>query len=1043
MNVNSIPLETGVDINSLDSIHTDQNISFTKKNTLKFQDLLSNYRETKGEGQYTTLGNTVKPTSKNGSTVSFNNGQFSSSATYVALDTKLLTMPISGILRNEAKLFVSNGKPYYQNIIEQNGTLYHSYYDIEADRWNTAKLGVSEAFVLNKEGKYIEANSNTSYTLKDSITRSTIKTFTVTNAPSKANNGRIIGNTMVIGRDDDNQRLAWHSNITGDTNSLTSYQGLIDTIGGKIVVTGEPYYSNLSSSVLTNGIIRWTTKTITGDNTNITSFNNNLTCELPLTYEDINACSGDSNASALTNVINNYCTTSLIVASSYSNNTKTNYCTNNSSACSVVINDPNMSPGNFWNITNASQYDSVFPYRYTFTNVATNRGSTFDYGRGWSTSFSQTIEPRIYHACSKLLYPTLGYCPLNYVVFNGSLTNYKLDNTVNNSSTCCKLPWSPNTNQIAYSSVDVTHSGKRHRLVDFNTKENQAWDDFYHSIGGRNSGDETIIDNIPFSFNDGKFDRLIYNGLFSAVSLNGVLLNSTSSNGIEQFSWTESGDNLYVLINGQLSHLKKNYSLDDIKIKKLADYIFTTNLIGYYNTFIEDKNGKLNLVNAYIPYQQTFKLNDAFQRQGYFSPTSSTNDIWYQAAGYNTNADDNDRVTSYILPQIELPIYVDNNNLDSFNKTIIDNNQPLLSLDRSYVDSKTKLDVYYTHSLSSTDLSYKYSNKDSKSYFDKELLDNTWWTTSSLYLYPLGMLSVVNGINNITPTIDLDDDYSVRFYSKNNNIFLSFNPTQAVYQSNIIFTIYTSSYYFDGQAIYYIGGTNDNTSNSFVCYALGMKFLGNSGTEAFFYSPYDKAIYLFSGSNTLTLYKYVAQLGNILDTCFSSLDQALYILDDKGQLLQLEAETSALFDIADPDHLELSANGIVAYDKSNEWKVLSPHKGELTPLLLETEWIGNYNMLYNFAYIDIMLYKKEKAFKLKVTLSTQADNDTVEDVREINISPSDFTGINYRLRITPKNNRGNAFKFRIESEDDVSISNISLALDQASAAQAARTKHYG
>lgn len=1033
MQLNSIKLDAEVDVNSLCSIHSDQDIKFSRKNSIVYQDMLGNYRAVKGDGWFTTTGRNIKPTSVDSGTVSFNDGQFASTAEYVVTDMKELELPLSGTIQNEPLLFMDSEHIYYQAIIKQNDALYHCLYD--GAKWTITRLYVSEAFTLDGP-YYIIANSNTSYTVIHSVTQGLVKSITISGAPSKANNGRYLNvnnnSTFYIGRDDDNQKLAWHAvfSINDSSANAVLYMGSIENISGKVVVTGEPYYRGASVTELGNGVLKWQVNTMACQ-ASVNTFSSSLSKELPGSYDDINACTGDKTADVLSGPFGSYCSSCLVSRVTYTGRSAS-YSNTPGGGNSVILNDPNMSPGNFWGT--ATAYESSFPFNYMFSNIATNRGSTFDYGKGWNISLSEKVEPRVCSVCDKLSYPVLGYCPLQYIV---NTECYYLDNTVDNNSSCCDIPFSPVTNEIVYKSEDTTYHGDRWRLVGYSTKENKAWTDFYHSIGGRNSGDESVIDSIPFSFNDGKFDRIIYNGLLSGIVLDGVLLNSTSSTAIEHFSWAEYGDFLYVLINNRLSVLKKNYSLKDVRIKKISNYIFTTNLAGYYNTFIESKDGKIDFVNSYVPYSQTFRLNNVFQSQGYFSPTSSTNDIWYQAAGYNTNVKDSDRVTSYILPGIEIPVYVYSGNLDDFNKKIVDNNQPLLSLDRSYMDSRSKIDVYYTHSLASTDLTYKYSDKDNTGYFDKELKDNTWITTADLYLYPLGLLSEINGENNIMPTVVLDDKYSVRLYSNNNTVYMAFNPTQAVFQSNEIFTIYTSSYYFDGQAIYYIGGVNDNTSNSFVCYALGMRFLGNSGTEAFFYSEYDRSIYLFSGSNTLTLYKAAAQINDIIDTCYSSCDQALYLLTDIG-LLVIKAQTSALFNVNGPDHLELTTKGVVVYSKDGSYTLYSPSEGELQPFELETEWIGDPNRLFTFGFAEIWLYKKASPITLKAILSTQADNDTTDDIRTVTIKPSDFKGLNYRLRLTPKNTKGNAFKLYISSPCDISITNIALAVDENPGIQAAR-----
>lgn len=424
------------------------------------------------------------------------------------------------------------------------------------------------------------------------------------------------------------------------------------------------------------------------------------------------------------------------------------------------------------------------------------------------------------------------------------------------------------------------------------------------------------------------------------------------------------------------------------------------------------------------------------------SDGGASNDVWLQGSGHNVNLKDNDVTVSYLLPPIEVPIYVDPTNLDKFNKEVIKKVKPLIKVNREQMFNEDAVDVYFTHTLDTTDCKYRATIKGNGEQTYNTLLDeNTYWLEAQTTIFPIGLGSQVKGINYIAPTVKLPGNYSARLYTSNNTAFLGYNISSQVYYGDQVFTIYTSSFYYDGQAIYYVGGTNESTQNSFVCYAIGMDFLGNSGTEAYFYSRWEKRLYVFTGSATLQAGDSFARFGEIVDTCYSSHEQALYILFDDGHLYARTQRDSFLLDYKDitNPHLEGTTLGCAVVG-DNGWMYYSPVNGEISPLNIETSFIGDEGSLFKYSFVDCVLYNVKDDCELDIEFVILNGIEQKSTKLHKAITKSEWKGRNLRIRLTPNSNSniGTSFKIIIKSDDDIAVSYISVGLDRQSAVPGAK-----
>lgn len=705
-----------------------------------------------------------------------------------------------------------------------------------------------------------------------------------------------------------------------------------------------------------------------------------------------------------------------------------------------------------------------YPLLYMYSNIASNKGKTFIFGKGYANYVSSAyyLEPN--DCIAKNITEETENVPtlievrnllrklntkLNYWSKEEGIKPYDLDNTVVNQ----------------YSTKDWTYialqSNNKWQLISNgfynpNDKETLPWVSSGLQVLSKVNVEDRLSERIIWLTKDAKKNKKwpscpplidisatdiptritknnkisidIYEGIPFALNYQNVLLFNSESDGIINYSYYSSGDYDYIVVNNKLAKLKiANFNASDIKISKIADYLFTSNIVASKSVWKEDTQGRLTLKEAFKP-MVAYELSDNITSMGYLSPLTSTNDVWQEAGGFNANFNDKFVSSGYVLPPITIPFYIDSSNLDDFNKKIIEANKPLLTPVISS-DTITSFDIYYTHTLLNPDITYKYSiDKNGSGSFDLLKQDNTWPSTSETIYFPIGKTTTLTGQNTRVPTAIVDSDYSAALVEHDNSIFLNFNNSQLIYSSNQIFTTYTSNYYFDGKAIYYIGGSSTtNTENTFACYALGMKFLGNSSTEAFFYSPFDNTIYKFSGSTSLdkwiSIPRVINQFGEIIDTVFSSVDQTLYLLLEKALILiKPSAKDVCIIDITGK-RLETINKGVVVYSNYNS-TLYSPIEGNIIPLEIETSWIGSDTKLYKYNFIDL-LFVDGIGKKIDIEVSTQTDKVSTQVLKDFVINKN-------RIRITPKVPIGNAIKLKLLSKDLVSIESILMDITQAS-----------
>jgi len=702
-----------------------------------------------------------------------------------------------------------------------------------------------------------------------------------------------------------------------------------------------------------------------------------------------------------------------------------------------------------------------FPYKYMIMNRAESKGRYWDYGPGWArTYFRQGLikswEGNGWWRSFAEQWPT------SIISFGLSSTNNKnsvrieyLDPiTFRNGSSIGNNPDA--TPGWLHGSV---YTGKYYKYHNIRDTESHIWTNF---LGADNLGDHVLLGTIPFNVDlvpSLNLKDQYYNLAYQSTSMKGTLLTSASMQNkagsmvyIQDESWNPATTGC-IFSNGLVIIGKKNGT---VKLEKLADYMYKTNTLTGNNLFIDSKESFYGQ-RGFIPYngEEIITLNSITGEYSSIDDTDTDgNDTYYSGSGYNIDMTDmQNRAVSYVLPALTIAMIVQSSQTDDLTYQMASNKKeltkPLLYNQFTYKDNP--VNHYYTHSLDTTDIHYQtgkkmesststdnYTNWFGIATYDNDKADTTWYVTSSVFFFPIGIASLVTGINYLSSTIDMTDNYTVRLYRTQNVTFPVYNPTTEVYKGSTIFTIYGYNYSFDGQSIYYLGSGDDTAQSSFACYALGMQFLANSGTEAYFYSPFEKRLYLFTGSNTLQIADSLSREGSIVDSIYSTCEQILYLLTSDGNVIAKSQNDMCVIENVDTNyHFEGTDSGMIL---TNGWsyikyRLYQSDETEWLPIAYQTEYLGKNDNLYKIGGIDVTFFRGQNStVNGTFTFDIIYDKSPVPDTQEFTISSKDWNDTPLvKKRFVPKNNSAiKAFRFGINSDDYIYIANVDVYIEETS-----------
>lgn len=1006
-----------VDLGSKAVTHSVDELKFAVKNSLPYNGLLSNYHAISNKGWPTTNGEQLSLESLKDGTVTFKHR-----------DKEYKITGAKQVLASKTKIELPYDEEIKDYYIKDDDTIYvrteeHIFRLVDGKCEVTFNIEKKDDgkykscfFTVNKDGIFWYDNAFWNIETLEVIKETNFKFYDEDGERIKEepNNGYYAEDYWICGHDSTDHSKDWAENMVGQS---IDYIGHITSTGEAI---GEPRPDYLKPTVLDNKLIKWDrfseedlkklketniAKLSSGDepilSSSTASFGAEYKTPAPIKYS---FTYGMNKAGAFM------------------------YMEQWAGANAWQMIDTVASPGVYWQTEEDDPYTSIFPNASVYTNNIDARGRDYEYSGDWLRCI---FNYRTWKITSSVF--SIFSTPVTLFTYkDGKTTTVTLDNinaqaikkTGKLDGWSVPTPNSDGTFNIANSTVwfkfnKTDKKWLKHHLFSKAQASNRAWSSW------RNTADFKVNDFPMFADIGDGYKVHLYQNLPICISKDNIAITTPTT---EMDSVYAAKGN--ILVANKSIFRFEDITIDNIEVEKIADYKFKTNIVAPLNLFAEKRDGAIELAHSFIPYFNEVKWNGYGSLALLQCPDGNDyNDTFSMGFGINATLDDNITETSALLPAISIPFYCNSRNIDAFNKQIIDKNAPIMVPDTTCIPKDVALGVFFTHSLKSTDISYRYSEKNGEIYHDDKYDNTQWWIGSTSIFLPLGLGSTFSGINYLASTVELPGNYSVRLHTQNNNSFLLYNIAQQSYYGQTIFTIYGSSYYYDSQGIYYIG---DGSSNEFVCYAIGMKFLANSGTEAYFYSPVDKYLYTFTGSNTLTKAVPLSNVPEIKDAVFSSVDQTLFLLFEDDTLYAQNGISSAYFtNFTGIKELQGTVKGCSIIETSKSFHILNPEEGEVIPLHIETEYTGSDDAVWQCPYVDLMLYNNNNEVDFTVEVDMMGtENMSVK--KNIHLKKSDFKNDYCKVRVSPKVNNGQGFKVALKSSSKISIMSIAPKIERIS-----------
>jgi hypothetical protein len=340
-------------------------------------------------------------------------------------------------------------------------------------------------------------------------------------------------------------------------------------------------------------------------------------------------------------------------------------------------------------------------------------------------------------------------------------------------------------------------------------------------------------------------------------------------------------------------------------------------------------------------------------------------------------------------------------------------------LDKLSLASTDVLDIY--KSDTPTVLSYYTSWNKTVYKYNIKLQDTEKSFNEPTYynLAPLvNIMTVIDGFNTIV--LVKVGNYTQKLLVKNGQILPLYNILSGVDNITEYFVLQGQQYGIINNYINKIEMADNNIISQVPITSVdGLKFLGNTDKQAFFFSQMNKTILYFAADNTLEFLTDATELdGNVTSVFAKQTNDIFLLLNDKVVVL---TNSGSMFEI--DDRAEYITFGDVSWSDGNKsWSYYElDNQQKRYPINIETLWYGDTvnRKMMNVDCVYMELYDDNyKPGKFEISMDSLMNNTVSTKKQVFNVKEKDYDRITKTvyLRFQPAFQSSTTFKLNINSE---------------------------
>lgn len=532
----------------------------------------------------------------------------------------------------------------------------------------------------------------------------------------------------------------------------------------------------------------------------------------------------------------------------------------------------------------------------------------------------------------------------------------------------------------------------------------------------------------------GKF-KLIYNrDALVGISNNGSLV--VPWNDVDENTLTIIGDDIYYysLNSNAWMHVNVNKT-NKLKALKVGNNLLLNST--YENCYKKDDvttfSEDTSLANFKIYKPRAGIINNYNIDASTFIDPANLNNYQLGNKWLTDMLEDIKKTEPYYISIVGKPIWAATQ-LQSYNKTINvrKNNIWQWTLNPTFDTENINYEYYFKNmdtsgtfdaytSLTGSVLSYFKSWYKGSARYNNKLADTEKSVTEPTYY-------------NLSPNIDIMtfiDGFNTVALIKvgNNTLQLLVKESELMLVYNILSNVSNISDYFvlQGQQYGIINGYINKVdmvdgqvvSQTPITSVEGLKFLGNTDKQAFFFSQMNKTVSTFAADNTLEFLMDATELDNNVTTVFAKQTNDIFVLlNDKVVVF---TDSGSMFEL--PSRAEYITFGNNSWSDGNTtWSYYKVNnEQERVPINIETVWYGDTvnRKLMNVDCVYIELYDSNYApGKFEISFDGLVNNTASTKKQVFNVKSSDYDRVTKTvyLRYQPAFQNCAAFKLNINSE---------------------------
>jgi len=245
-----------------------------------------------------------------------------------------------------------------------------------------------------------------------------------------------------------------------------------------------------------------------------------------------------------------------------------------------------------------------------------------------------------------------------------------------------------------------------------------------------------------------------------------------------------------------------------------------------------------------------------------------------------------------------------------------------------------------------------------------------------------------------------------------------YNNSAIVYFGQAVFDLFGVQYIFDGDYIY-----QDSTR---VAMAFGFMFIGRDPNAAYFYNPWDKSIYQFTGSRSLVKFLNLSNRTTVKIGRYDGFSGEMVLLTE-DEILKSRDGVIMNFPYVPGENITSTKLGPYVTLADGSRQLLAPKDGEIDPFEVITGFMGvDGSTVCDFERIDIRLdSQNRKPFSFIVEMQTINQDTKESEQKRIEIKPNEWSSDGYKtIKLIPQHKKGTGLSLRIYSEQEIDIDSI-------------------